>query len=121
MWDGFDSALVTPLPPKFRMPEMERYTRRGCPCTLLRIHSQFILLDKLGIHLYGRIGLPTPRVQFNIDLPYHLNRLGYQLYILHHTQFTLHRLWRDHLLLILDPKRPQFLHNSLDNSDTLRH
>ena len=30
-------------------------------------------------------GLPTLRVQFSIDLPYHLNRLGYQLYILHHT------------------------------------
>ena len=27
-------------------------------------------------------------------------------HILHHTQFTLHRLWRDHLLLILDPERP---------------
>ena len=26
VWDGFDSALVTPLSPKFRMPDMERYT-----------------------------------------------------------------------------------------------
>ena len=52
---------------------------------------------------------------------YHLNRLDYQLHILHHTQFTLHRLWRDHLLLILDPEHPQFLHNSLDSSDSLCH
>ena len=33
------------------------------------------------MHLYGRTGLPTPRVQFNIDLPYHLSFLGYQLHI----------------------------------------
>ena len=75
----------------------------------------------LSMHLYGRTGLPTPRVQFSIDLPYHLSRLGYQLHIIHHTQFTLHRLWRNHLLLILDPERPQFLHNSLDSLDTLNH
>ena len=28
VWDGFDSAPVTPLPPKFRMPDMERYRQR---------------------------------------------------------------------------------------------
>ena len=39
MWDGFDSALVTPLPPKFRMPDMEWYTGRGCLHTHLRIYS----------------------------------------------------------------------------------
>ena len=42
VWDGFDSAPVTPLPPKFRMPDMERYTGRGCPRTHLRIYSQLM-------------------------------------------------------------------------------
>ena len=39
VWDGFDSAPVTPLSPKFRMPDIEQYTGRGCPCTHLRIYS----------------------------------------------------------------------------------
>ena len=39
----------------------------------------------LSMHLYGYTRLPKPRVQFSIDLPYHLSRLGYQLHILHHT------------------------------------
>ena len=38
MWDGFDGAPMTPLPPKFRMPDMERYTGRGSPRTHLRIY-----------------------------------------------------------------------------------
>ena len=42
MWDGFDSAPVTTLPPKFCMPDMERYTGRGCPRTHLRIYSQLM-------------------------------------------------------------------------------
>ena len=42
VWDGFDSAPVTPLPPKFRMPDMERYTGRGCPRTHLRIYSELM-------------------------------------------------------------------------------
>ena len=42
MWNGFDSALVTPLLPKFQMPDMERYTDRGCPYTYLRIYSQLM-------------------------------------------------------------------------------
>ena len=42
MWDGFDSALMTPLPPKFRMHDMERYIGRGCPHTHLRIYSQLM-------------------------------------------------------------------------------
>ena len=28
VWDEFDSTPVTPLPPKFWMPDMERYTGR---------------------------------------------------------------------------------------------
>ena len=43
VWDGFDSAPVTPLPPKFWMPDMEWYTGRGCPRTHLRIYSQLML------------------------------------------------------------------------------
>ena len=39
VWDGFDCAPVTPLPPKFWMPDMEWYTGRGCPRTHLRICS----------------------------------------------------------------------------------
>ena len=39
VWDGFDSALVTPLPPKFWMPDMERYTGIRCPRTHLSIYS----------------------------------------------------------------------------------
>ena len=27
VWDGFDRAPVTPLPPKFQMPDMEWYKR----------------------------------------------------------------------------------------------
>ena len=42
VWDGFDSAPMTPLSPKFRMPDMERYTGRGCPHTHLRIYSQLM-------------------------------------------------------------------------------
>ena len=42
VWDGFDSAPVTPLPPKFRMPDMERYKGKGCPRTHLRIYSQLM-------------------------------------------------------------------------------
>ena len=42
VWDGFDSAPITPLPPKFRMLDMERYTGRGCPRTHLRIYSQLM-------------------------------------------------------------------------------
>ena len=42
VWDGFDSAPVTPLSPKFRMPDMERYTGRRFPCTHLRIYSQLM-------------------------------------------------------------------------------
>ena len=40
--DGFDSAPVTPLPPKFQMLDMERYTGKGCPRTHLRIYSQLM-------------------------------------------------------------------------------
>ena len=47
VWDGFDSTPMTPLPPKFRMPEMERYTSKGCPCTHLRICSQ--LMRSMGL------------------------------------------------------------------------
>ena len=42
VWDRSDSAPVTPLPPKFRMPDMKRYTDRGCPRTHLRIFSQLM-------------------------------------------------------------------------------
>ena len=42
VWDGLDSAPVTLLLPKFRMPDMERYTCRGCPRTHLRIYSQLM-------------------------------------------------------------------------------
>ena len=42
VWDGFDSAPVTPLLPKFWMPDMERYTGRGCPRTHLRIYSHLM-------------------------------------------------------------------------------
>ena len=42
MWDGFDSSPMTLLPPNFQMPDMERYTGRGCPRTHLRIYSQLM-------------------------------------------------------------------------------
>ena len=35
-WDGYDDLPVATLPVKFRMPDIERYTRIGCP----RIHLQ---------------------------------------------------------------------------------
>ena len=40
--DGFDSTHVTPLSPRFWMPNMERYTGKGCPRTHLRICSQLM-------------------------------------------------------------------------------
>ena len=40
--DGFDSTLVTPLPPKFLMLDMEQYIGKGCPHTHLRIYSQLM-------------------------------------------------------------------------------
>ena len=42
VWDGFDSAPVTPLPPKFWMLDMELYTGRGCPRHHLRTYSQLM-------------------------------------------------------------------------------
>ena len=33
-WDGYDDFLVVALPVEFRMSNIERYTRIGCP----RIH-----------------------------------------------------------------------------------
>ena len=39
----------------------------------------------LSVHLFDHTGLPTPKVQFSINLPYHLSHLGYQLHTLHHT------------------------------------
>ena len=47
VWDRFDSAPVTPFLPKFWMPNMQRYTGRGCPCTHLRIYSQ--LMRDMGL------------------------------------------------------------------------
>ncbi|RVW63636.1 hypothetical protein CK203_056916 [Vitis vinifera] len=35
-WDGYDDMSVAALPAEFRMPDIERYTRIGCP----RIHLQ---------------------------------------------------------------------------------
>ena len=62
VWDGFDSAPVTPLPPKFRMPDMERYTGRGCPCTHLRIYSQLtrgIGLDEAQLIMLSPLSLSS--------------------------------------------------------------
>ena len=42
MWDGFDSTPITPLLPKFQMPDIERYIGRGCLRTHLMIYSQLM-------------------------------------------------------------------------------
>ena len=39
MWDDFDGSLVASLPTKFRMPDIDRYTRIGCPHIHLRLYS----------------------------------------------------------------------------------
>ena len=39
---------MTPLPPKFWMLDMERYTSRGCARTHLRIYSQ--LMRGMGLN-----------------------------------------------------------------------
>ena len=66
VWDGFYNALVTPLPPKFRMPEMEWYTGRGCPRTHLRIYSK--LMRGMGLdegHGFGWHGFEdVPKLSF---------------------------------------------------------
>ena len=38
-WEDFDGVLVASLPAKFRMPEIELYTRIGCPRIHLRLYS----------------------------------------------------------------------------------
>ena len=38
-WDDFDSAPATGLPLDFKMPEIERYTGRGCPRVHLRLYT----------------------------------------------------------------------------------
>ncbi|RVW26287.1 hypothetical protein CK203_117751 [Vitis vinifera] len=38
-WDDLDNILVTSLPAKFRMPDIERYAGVGCPCVHLRLCS----------------------------------------------------------------------------------
>ena len=62
VWDGFDSAPVIPLPPKFQMPDMERYTDRGCPRTHLRMYSQLIKgmgLDKAQLIMLFPLSLSS--------------------------------------------------------------
>ena len=62
MWDGFDSAPVNPPPPKFRMPDIDRYTGRGCPCTHLRIYSQLMRvmgLDKAQLIMFFPLSLSS--------------------------------------------------------------
>ena len=38
-WDDLDSIPVASPPTKFRMLDIERYTRVGCPCIHLRLYS----------------------------------------------------------------------------------
>ena len=38
-WEDFDRAPVASLPAKFRMPEIEKYTRIGCLRIHLRLYS----------------------------------------------------------------------------------
>ena len=38
-WEDFDGVPVASLPAKFRMPEIELYTRIGCPRIHLRLYS----------------------------------------------------------------------------------
>ncbi|KAL6312866.1 hypothetical protein AAG906_041038 [Vitis piasezkii] len=44
-WDGYDDLPVATLPVEFRMPDIERYTRIGCP----RIHLQLYSTDDHAI------------------------------------------------------------------------
>ena len=39
IWDDFDGLLVASLSAKFRLPEIKRYTRIGCPLIHLRLYS----------------------------------------------------------------------------------
>ena len=59
-WDGYDDLLVAALPVKFCMPDIETYTRIGCPhihlqlyCTVMRWHrldeAQMIMLFPLSL------------------------------------------------------------------------
>ena len=61
-WDGFDSAPLTPLPPKFRMSDMKQYTGRGCSRTHLRIYSQLMRgmgLDKAQLIMLFPLSLSS--------------------------------------------------------------
>ncbi|WKA13006.1 hypothetical protein VitviT2T_030343 [Vitis vinifera] len=41
-WDGYDDMPVAALPVEFRMPDIERYTRIGCPRIHLQLYSTII-------------------------------------------------------------------------------
>ena len=38
-WDGYDDLPVAAFPVGFRMPDIERYTRIGCPRIHLQLYS----------------------------------------------------------------------------------
>ena len=38
-WDGYDDLPMAALPVEFRMPNIERYTRIGCPCIHLQLYT----------------------------------------------------------------------------------
>ena len=38
-WDGYDDLPMVALPIEFRMPDIKRYTRIGCPCIHLQLYS----------------------------------------------------------------------------------
>ena len=62
VWDGLNSAPVTPLSPKFRMPDIERYTGRGCPRTHLRIYNQLMRgmgLDEAQLMMFFPLSLSS--------------------------------------------------------------
>ena len=42
LWDESEGPAVTPLPPKFQMPDMERYTGQGDPRSHLRLYRHML-------------------------------------------------------------------------------
>ena len=46
-WDGSDDLLVAALPAEFHMPDIERYTRIGCPSIHLQLYSAIMREHRL--------------------------------------------------------------------------
>ena len=103
VWDGFDSAPVTPLPPKFWIPDMERYTCRGCPLPHLRIYSQLIRgmgLDDAQLIMLFPLSLSSVAQSWFATLDASRRRTWEDL--AHETAISFISRWREKVIQMID-------------------